>query len=81
MAKSKIYLVKDTKELSYGIVSSKKTLEKIGLEEGKVGKYIIEEIVDGNLNIDKNIYTKKFSPVGRWMKYYNQFIGKGEEEI
>ena len=74
MAKSKTYVVMDTKEKSYGIVTSKKTLEKIGLEEGKVGKYIIEEIVDGNLDIDKDIYTKVFSPEGRWMKYYNQFI-------
>ena len=74
MAKSKTYVVMDTKEKSYGIVTSKKTLEKIGLEEGKVGKYIIEEIVDGNLDIDKNVYTKVFSPEGRWMKYYNQFI-------
>ena len=80
MAKSKMYVVKDTKEKSYGIVTSKKTLEQIGLEEGKVGKYIIEEIVDGKLDIDKNVYTKVFSPVGRWKKYYNQFIGKGEEE-
>ena len=80
MAKSKTYLVMDTKEKSYGIVTSKKTLEKIGLEEGKVGKYIIEEIVDGNLDIDNTIYTKRFNPEGRWMKYYNQFIGKGEEE-
>ena len=81
MAKSKIYVVMDTKEKSYGIVTSKKTLEKIGLEEGKVGKYIIEEIVDGKIDIDKTIYTKSFNPEGRWMKYYNQFIGKGEEEI
>lgn len=81
MAKSKIYVVMDTKEKSYGIVTSKKALEKIGLEEGKVGKYIIEEIVDGKIDIDKTIYTKSFNPEGRWMKYYNQFIGKGEEEI
>ena len=74
MAKSKMYVVMDTKEKSYGIVTSKKTLEKIGLEEGKVGKYIIEEIVDGNLNIDKDVYTKMFNPEGRWLKYYNQFI-------
>lgn len=81
MAKGRVYVVMDTKEKSYGIVTSKKTLEKIGLEEGKVGKYIIQEIVDGKLDIDKDIYTKVFSPEGRWMKYYNQFIGKGEEEI
>ena len=76
MAKSKTYVVMDTKEKSYGIVTSKKVLDKIGLEEGKVGKYIIEEIVDGKINVDRNIYTKSFSPEGRWMKYYNQFIGK-----
>ena len=81
MAKSKIYVVMDTKEKSYGIVTSKKALEKMGLEEGKVGKYIIEEIVDGKLDIDMNVYTKRFNPEGRWMKYYNQFIGKEEEEI
>ena len=80
MAKGKIYVVMDTKEKSYGIVTSKKALEKIGLEEGKVGKYIIHEMVDGKLDIDMNVYTKRFNPEGRWMKYYNQFIGKGEEE-
>ena len=51
-------------------------MDKIGLEVGKVGKYIIEEIVD----VDRDIYTKSFSPEGRWMRYYNQFIGRGEEE-
>ena len=76
MAKSKMYVVMDTKEKSYGIVTSKKALEKIGLEEGKVGKYIIHEMVDGKLDIDMDIYTKRFNPEGRWMKYYNQFIGK-----
>ena len=80
MAKSKMYVVMDTKEKSYGIVTSKKALEKMGLEEGKVGKYIIHEMEDGKLDIDKDIYTKRFNPEGRWMKYYNQFIGKGEEE-
>ena len=81
MGKSKIYVVMDTKEKSYGIVTSKKALEKMGLEEGKVGKYIIHEMVDGKLDIDMNVYTKRFNPEGRWMKYYNQFIGKEEEEI
>lgn len=81
MAKGRMYVVMDTKEKSYGIVSSKKALEKMGLEEGKVGKYIIHEMVDGRLDIDMNVYTKRFNPEGRWMKYYNQFIGKGEEEI
>ena len=81
MAKSKTYVVMDTKEKSYGIVTSKKALEKMGLEEGKVGKYIIHEMVDNKLDIDKDIYTKRFNPEGRWMKYFNQFIGKEEEEI
>ena len=76
MAKGKTYVVMDTKEKSYGIVTSKKALEKMGLEEGKVGKYIIHEMVDGKLDIDKDVYTKRFNPEGRWMKYYNQFIGK-----
>ena len=76
MAKSKTYVVMDTKEKSYGIVTSKKALEKMGLEEGKVGKYIIHEMVDGKLDIDMSVYTKMFNPEGRWMKYYNQFIGK-----
>ena len=81
MAKSKMYVVMDTREKSYGIVTSKKALEKMGLEEGKIGKYIIHELVDGKLDIDMNVYTKRFNPEGRWMKYYNQFIGKEEEEI